>query len=72
MPNQIPPGSEWNAGTVSRIVTKAEKVMSAVTNTCTSTAAGDELGRSSRLYNCRRHAGLIVVIGEERVRRRRC
>lgn len=61
-PNQMPPGSEWNTGTVSRIVTSAENAMSPVTSTCTSTADADELGRSSRLYRYRRHAGSIAVV----------
>jgi hypothetical protein len=49
MPNQRPPGREWNAGTVSRMVMRAEKTIRTVMRTCTSTAAGDELGRSRRL-----------------------
>jgi len=58
----MPPGSEWNVGRVSRIVMSAENTMSAVTSTCTITAAADELGRSSRLYSRRRHAGVMMVV----------
>jgi hypothetical protein len=47
--SKAPHGKEWNTGMVSSMVTSREKVMSTVPRTCTSTAVGDESGRSSRL-----------------------
>jgi hypothetical protein len=54
-PNQILTGMEWNAGTVSRTVTRAETMINAVEKTCIRNAAGDEAGFSSTAWRVRFH-----------------
>lgn len=64
-PNQTLIGIEWNAGTVSRIVTTADVTIKAVENTCIRNAAGEEAGFSRTACKVRFHSGPAIVKSRE-------